>query len=220
VSPSRRSVPVINRFCPVIGWWTVLQLLVRRVSESIPVSVHDRNTLWSRTEDDLLVQVVSKYSTSDVLCRDWSEVESELSGHSEIQYKEHYLNDTVVELIFVFLRVTFRGSPSFRCSIVITKDTDSVDSTRPIHCNTSERRVGSATAPTPFIRLAPVISRVPCTSATCLLCISTSVDLPLASPSLCYSLTHRSCENDWRRIMATTLKLIQKKLCLIPLFME
>ena len=53
----------------------MLQLLVRRVSESIPVSVHDRNTLWSRTEDDLLVQVVSKYSTSDVLCRDWSEVE-------------------------------------------------------------------------------------------------------------------------------------------------
>ncbi len=63
-----------------------------------------------------------------------------------MQCKERYsLADTVVELIFVFLRVTFPGSPFFRSSIVITKDTDSVDSTRPIHCNTSERRVGSAT---------------------------------------------------------------------------
>ncbi len=108
-----------------------------------------------------------------------------------MQCKELYsLADTVVELIFVFLRVTFPGSPFFRSSIVITKDTDSVDSTRPIHCNTSERRVGSATAPTPFIRSPPVISKVPCTSATCLLCVSTSVDLPFTSPSLCYSPTH------------------------------
>jgi hypothetical protein len=43
----------------------------------------------------------------------------------------------VVELTFVFLCVTFRGSPFLRSSHVLTKDTtDSVDSARPIHCST------------------------------------------------------------------------------------
>ncbi len=61
------------------------------------------------------MQVVVKYSTSDVLGRDWSEVASDLPGCSELQGKERYrLTDTVVELTFVFLRVTFLGSP-FLC---------------------------------------------------------------------------------------------------------
>ena len=70
VPPLRRSVPVISRFHPVLGWWTFLQLLARRAAESIAFSVPDRNALWSRAEDDLLVQAVSKHSTSDVLGRD------------------------------------------------------------------------------------------------------------------------------------------------------
>ncbi len=78
--------------------------------------------MWSRTEDDLLVQVV-KHSTSDVLGRDGNEVVSELSGHSKYQYKDHYrLTDTVVELTFVFLCVIFRVSPFLRSSYVLTKD--------------------------------------------------------------------------------------------------
>ena len=64
-----------------------------------------------RAEDGLLVLDVSKYSTSDVLGRDWSEVASELPGRSKQQWKECYgLADTVTELTFVFLRVIFRGS--------------------------------------------------------------------------------------------------------------
>ena len=51
-----------------------------RAVESIAFSVPDRNALWSRSEDDLLVQAVVKYSTSDILGRDWREVASELSG--------------------------------------------------------------------------------------------------------------------------------------------
>jgi hypothetical protein len=43
----------------------MLQLFARRAGESNVFSI--RNTLWSRVEDDLLVQVVVKYSTSDVL---------------------------------------------------------------------------------------------------------------------------------------------------------
>jgi hypothetical protein len=81
-------------------------VLTRGVSESIAFSVPDRNTLWNRVEDGLLVVDVAKHSTSDVLGRDWSEVVSELSGCSEQQCKERYsLSDTVVELTFVFLRV-------------------------------------------------------------------------------------------------------------------
>ncbi len=92
----------------------MLQLLARRAAESKPFSVPDRNALCSRTEDDLLVKVVAKHSTSDVLFPDWSEVASELPGRSKQQCKERYrLADTVVELTFVFLRVTFRDSLSY-----------------------------------------------------------------------------------------------------------
>ncbi len=44
-------------------------------------------------------------------------------------------------LTFVFLRVTFRDSPFLRSSHVLTKDEDSVDSPRPSHYSTSDRRV-------------------------------------------------------------------------------
>jgi hypothetical protein len=37
-----------GRFCPVIGWQTILHLLARRSPESNAFSVPDRNTLWSR----------------------------------------------------------------------------------------------------------------------------------------------------------------------------
>ena len=93
----------------------MLQLLARRAAESNAFSVPDRNELWSRAEDDLLIQAVATYSTPDVLGRDWTEVAWELPGRSEQQCKERYrLADTVVQLTFVFLRVTFRGSPSLR----------------------------------------------------------------------------------------------------------
>jgi hypothetical protein len=137
VGASRRSAPDIIRFCPVLGWRTMLQLHTRRAAESNAFSVPDRNALWSRAEDDLLVQAVTKHSTSEVLFRDWSEVAWELSGRSEQQCKERYrLADTVVQLTFVFLRVIFRGSPGFRFSLVLTKVTDSADSARPIHYST------------------------------------------------------------------------------------
>jgi hypothetical protein len=123
VGVSRRSAPDISRFCPVLGWRTLLQLLARRASESNAFSVPNRNELWSRVEDDLLVQAVAKYSTSDVLGRDWSEVATELSGRSKQQCKKRYrLADTVTEQTFVFLRVTFLGSPFLRSSHVLTKD--------------------------------------------------------------------------------------------------
>ena len=69
VPPSRRSVPVISRFHPVLGWRTILHLLARREAESITFSLPDRNVSWARDEDDL-VQVVSKCSTSNILGRD------------------------------------------------------------------------------------------------------------------------------------------------------
>ena len=82
-----------------------------RTSESIAFSVSDRNALWSRAEDDLLVQPVAKYSTSNILGHDWIDVSSEIPGRLSQQCQEHYrLADILAELTFVFLRVTFRGS--------------------------------------------------------------------------------------------------------------
>jgi hypothetical protein len=123
----------------------MLQLFARRAAESNAFSI--RNALWSRAEDDLLLQSVTKHSTSDVLFRDWSEVELELSGRSEQQCKERYrLAQSVVELTFVLLCVTFRGSPFLRSSHVLTKETDSADSGRPLHCSKSDCRVARAPA--------------------------------------------------------------------------
>ena len=141
----RRSSPAISRFCPFLGWRTILRLLARRAAESNAFSVPDRNALWSRAEDGLLVQAVAKYSTWDVLRRDWSEVAWELPGRSEQQCKERYsLADTVVQLTFVFLRVIFRGS--FKSSHVLTKDADSADSARPLHYSKSDSRLARAPA--------------------------------------------------------------------------
>ena len=115
----------------------MIQLFARRAAESNAFSVPDHNALWSTAEDDLLVQAVAKHSTSDVLGRDWREVAWDLPGRSAQQCKERYrLADTVVELTFVFLRVTFRGSPFLPSSHVLTKDADSADSARPIHYST------------------------------------------------------------------------------------
>ena len=69
----------------MLGWRTMLQLLARRAAESHAFSVPDRDALWSRAEDDLLVQAVAMHRTSNVLFSnvlfpDWSEVASELPG--------------------------------------------------------------------------------------------------------------------------------------------
>jgi hypothetical protein len=128
----------------------MIQLLARRTAESNAFSVPDRNVLWSREEDGLLVQAVAKYSTSNVLRRDWIEVVWELSGCSEQQCKERYsLPDTVVQLTFVFLRVIFRGSPAFRSSHVLTKDTDSADSARPLRYSKSDSKLARVPALSP-----------------------------------------------------------------------
>ena len=90
----------------MIGWWSILQILSRRETESIPFSVPDRHVLWNRAEDDILVQVVVKYTTSDVFSRSWRQVTSGLPGLLPQQCKECYrVVDTVTQLTFVFLSV-------------------------------------------------------------------------------------------------------------------
>ena len=46
----------------MLGWRSILQLLARRAAESIAFSVPDRHALWSRAEDDILVQAVAKHT--------------------------------------------------------------------------------------------------------------------------------------------------------------
>jgi hypothetical protein len=57
----------------VLGWRTMLQFLARRAPESNAFSVPDRNALWSRSENDLLVETVANHSTSEVLFHDWND---------------------------------------------------------------------------------------------------------------------------------------------------
>ena len=97
----------------MLGWRTILQLLAAEsIAFSVLHSVPDRNASWSRAEDDLLVQAVAKCSTSNILGRDWIEVAWEMPGRLPQQCQECYrLAHICAELTFVFLRVTFRGSP-------------------------------------------------------------------------------------------------------------
>ena len=44
----------------MLGWRTMIQLFARRAAENNAFSVPDHNALWSRAEDDLLVQAVAK----------------------------------------------------------------------------------------------------------------------------------------------------------------
>ena len=126
----------------MLGWRTIIQLLARRAAESTAFSVP--NASWSRAEDDLLVQTVAKCSTSNILGRDWIEVAWEMPGRLPQQCQERYrLAHVVAELTFVFLRVIFRGSPLLRSSHVLTKDTDAVVSTRPIHSHSSPSSLSS-----------------------------------------------------------------------------
>ena len=86
----------------------------------------------SRAEDDLLVQAVAKCSTSNILGRDWIEVAWEMPGRLPQQCQERYrLAHVCAEWTFVFLRVTFRGSPFLRSAMRNTKGADSADSARP-----------------------------------------------------------------------------------------
>ena len=65
-----------------------------------------RHGLWSRFEDDILVETVPKYTTSDVFSRSWRQVVSDLPGYLPQKYKEYYrLVDTVTQLTSVFLCV-------------------------------------------------------------------------------------------------------------------
>ena len=105
---------------------------MRRTTESIAFYVPDRNALWSRAEDDLLVRAVAKYSTSNILGRDWIEVASEVPGRLPQQCQEHYrLPDILAELTFVFLCVTFCGSPCAPVTslLCVSNDSSSKDDT-------------------------------------------------------------------------------------------
>ncbi len=96
----------------MLGCRTILQLLARRAAESIVFSVPDRTASWSRAQDDLLVQPVAKYSTSNILGHDWIEVAWEMPGRLPQQCQERYMIAHILaELTFVFLCVRFRGSP-------------------------------------------------------------------------------------------------------------
>ena len=110
----------------------------------------------------------------------------------------------MAELTFVFLPVTFLGSPFLRSSHVLTKDADSADSARPLHYNKSDRRVARAPALSPCSSLTHAHRSIgyrnrnpqPLADSAARLMYLRVYDSrdssrqPAPSPSLCYSLTH------------------------------
>ena len=61
---------------------------------------------WNRSEDDLLVESVEKYSSSNILGLHWTEVAWEMPGRLSQQCQEIYsLAHILAELTFVYLRV-------------------------------------------------------------------------------------------------------------------
>ena len=64
-------------------------------------------------------------------------------------YRNSAKSDTVVEWTKGFMCTTIRGCPFLRSSHVLTKDADSVDSTRPLHYSKSDHRVARAPALSP-----------------------------------------------------------------------
>ena len=104
-------------------WRTILHLLTRRTAESIVFSESDRHVLWNSAEDDLLVQAVTKYSTSDVFgpVSTGMQVESSLSVSLPQQFKEYYrLDATVTQLTFVFLPAHAHRCLDYRNNTVST----------------------------------------------------------------------------------------------------
>jgi hypothetical protein len=129
----------------------------------------------------------------------------ELPGRLPQQCKERYrFADTVVGLTLVFLRVTFRGFPFLRSSHVLTKDADSADSARPIHCSISDSRVARALALSPRSSLTLAHWSIGYRNRNPQPLAESSVRLmylrvydsrdgsrqPAPCPSLCHSLTH------------------------------
>jgi hypothetical protein len=137
------------------------------------------------------VQPVAKYSTWDVLRRDWSEVGWDLSGRSEQQYKERYS--------------------------VLTEDGDSADSARPLHYSKSDTKLARASALSTCYSLTHAHRSIgyrnrkpqPLVASPARLMylrVYDSRDISrqtAPSPSLCYSLTHAHRSIAWVIAIAT-----------------
>ena len=69
VSPPRRSVPAISRFCLTLGWLNLVKSVTHRAAVSValvaPIAFNVPD-MWSRYEDNLLEQTISNMIPLDV----------------------------------------------------------------------------------------------------------------------------------------------------------
>ena len=59
VNPPRRSTPDIIRFCPTLGCMHLVQSIIHRAAASVALDAPTVPDMWSRAEDNLLVQTIS-----------------------------------------------------------------------------------------------------------------------------------------------------------------
>ena len=88
VHPPRRSSPAISRFCPTLGWMHLVQNVTYRPDVSVTLAAPIELTvpdLWTRAEDNLLVQTISTKIRLKTYNPDWNVfwnlVTEEIPGH-------------------------------------------------------------------------------------------------------------------------------------------
>ena len=62
VPPSRRSAPVISRFCPTLGWLHLVKGVTHRAAAHVALPVPfvlNVPDMWIRDEDNLLMQTIA-----------------------------------------------------------------------------------------------------------------------------------------------------------------
>ena len=114
VTSSRRSVPVISRFCPTLGWLHLVKNVTHRAAAhvSLPVStVLNVPDMWSRDEDNLLLQTIA----NTIPLNDynpkwdyfWNKVAAEIPGRLPQQCRERYMSTSfLAHLAWFFFRIS------------------------------------------------------------------------------------------------------------------
>ncbi len=94
--PPRRSSPAISRFCPTLGWLNLVKSVSHRAAAHValaaPIVLYD---MWSRAEDNVLVQTISTKIRLNSYNPDldvfWNLVAEEIPGRLPQQCRACYM---------------------------------------------------------------------------------------------------------------------------------
>jgi hypothetical protein len=117
VHPPRRSSPAISRFCPTLGWLNLVKSVSHRAAAHValaaPIVLYD---MWSRAEDNVLVQTISTKIRLNSYNPDldvfWNLVAEEITGRLPQQCRACYMPAAfLAQLTWGFLRISVGRVP-------------------------------------------------------------------------------------------------------------